>query len=151
MVFLEFYFVGTLTGKAQHVHVHCWIIQWHLHVLMCWDYRAGKVLSEICLSVCITLRTCFPSPPLRPSLLFPTHVRSPVQASCFSPWLFSPVLSLQSLRGELSPSAGEKLPRAAVNLSPPRGSHHPSKPHHKHHLQTDNKWIKHSTPMATAC
>lgn len=62
------------------------------------------------------------------------------------------ILSLKSLRGELSPfSAGKKLPRVGVNPSPPRSSHHPSKPHHKHHLQTDNKQIKHTTPMATAC
>lgn len=35
-------------------------------------------------------------------------------------------------------------------LSPPRGSHHPSKPHHKHRLQTDNEHIGHTTPTATA-
>lgn len=152
MAFLEFCFVGTLTGIAQHVQVHYWTIQRDLHIPMCWDHKAGKVLSEICLSFCLTPRTCFPSLPLRPSLLLPTHLRSPVQASCFSPWLFSLILSLKSLRGELSPfSAGKKLPRVGVNLSPPRSSHHPSKPHHKHHLQTDNKQIKHTTPMATAC
>ena len=143
--------MGTLTGIAQHVQVHCWIIQWDLHVPMCWDHKAGKVLSEICLGFCIKLRMCFPSP-LRPSSLLPTHFRSPVQAFCFSPWLFHPILSLQPLREQLSPfSADEKLPRAGVNLSPPRGSHHPSKPHHKHRLQTDNKQIKHTTPTATAC